>query len=184
MTVWERALSTNSKNFLGAALVSILWCSTLWAHGGKHHEEFHQKEMRDEQNDKTVLERINSDYLKTVRPIFETKCFACHAQGMNPPWYGKLPPIKGMIEYDVTEAKKHLDMTYDFPFKGHGQPREDLKAIQETLQKGEMPPLRYRMVHWSSSLSNDELKAVQIWVSEASQNLESKTSNKPKGDHQ
>lgn len=177
-------MNINSKGILSAFLASLLWTCLSWAHGGNHHDGAHHEQEAVAQNDRIIFERINSDYVKTVRPVFETKCFACHAQGMTLPWYSKVPLIKGMIEYDVAEAKKHLDMTNDFPFKGHGGPEEDLEVIQETLKKADMPPLRYRMIHRSSALNAQELKTVQDWIDKASQEFKFKNSNEHKGDHQ
>ena len=37
--------------------------------------------------------------------------------------------IKGLLDSDVKEAKKHLDMSDDFPFDGHGSADEDLKDV-------------------------------------------------------
>lgn len=177
-------MNINSKTILSVVAAGLLWSGLLWAHNGKHHEGHHHEENENAPDSKIIYEKINLDYVKTVRPIFETKCFACHAQGMTTPWYSKIPLIKGMIEYDVTEAKKHMDMTHDYPFQGHGGPEEDLEAIQETIKKGEMPPFRYRMIHWSSSLSADEIKTIQAWIDKSSQEFKSKVSSEHEGDHE
>lgn len=62
------------------------------------------------------------------------------------------------------EPKVHLDMTKDFPFAGHGTPMEDLEAIQSSLEKGRMPPFRYRAMHWSSRIGTDDLSTIQTWI--------------------
>ena len=68
---------------------------------------------------------------------------------------------------DVTEAKKHLDLSQDFPFKGHGSSDEDLKAIAEAVDNGSMPPFRYRILHPDSKLSEADKKKVVGWVDES-----------------
>lgn len=123
--------------------------------------------------EKVALEKINEEYLKSVKPIFQTSCMNCHGAAASLPWYNALPGVKQLITYDTTESKEHLDMSKDFPFGGHGDsPTEDLDAIQEALTKGTMPPLRYRVMHWSSAVSGEDLKAVITWIQNSKQELE------------
>ena len=72
-----------------------------------------------------------------------------------------------MIDKDIEEAKKHLDFTNDFPFLSHDTPENDLKSIWESVSEDRMPPLKYRMLHWDSKLTNDEKKIIKKWVSES-----------------
>lgn len=111
-----------------------------------------------------ALARINADYLQSVKAIFQKSCFDCHSASTRYPWYAGLPIAKGMIESDVREAKEHLDLTADFPFGGHGTPREDLEAIGKEVAEGEMPPFRYRLLHWKNGLSPTDRQAIQEWV--------------------
>lgn len=107
---------------------------------------------------------INADYLKTVKPTFQKSCFDCHSSSTRYPWYSGLPFAKGLISKDIEEAKSHLDMSKDFPFQGHGSPREDLEAILKALKENSMPPSRYRLMHWGSALSDQEKAAVNDWI--------------------
>ncbi|RYZ91045.1 MAG: hypothetical protein EOP06_07235 [Proteobacteria bacterium] len=107
---------------------------------------------------------INELYLKDIKPIFKRSCFDCHSSSTTYPWYSKMPGAKQLIRNDINEAKQHLDLTNDFPFAGHGSPPEDLVAINEQVQDGDMPPWRYRVLHSDSKLTDDEKAAVQAWV--------------------
>ena len=64
----------------------------------------------------------------------------------------------------MKEAKVHLDFSNDFPFEGHGSPKEDLEAIAKSIKKGTMPPFRYTVMHWGSELSTDEKEAILKWA--------------------
>ena len=72
----------------------------------------------------------------------------------------------------MREAKEHLDMREDFPFKGHGTPREDLKALKKTIDENSMPPLRYKLLHWHSGLDKDEMKLLTDWIEQSLKSLE------------
>ncbi|MGE3757700.1 MAG: heme-binding domain-containing protein [Pseudobdellovibrionaceae bacterium] len=112
------------------------------------------------------LEKINEEYKREVKPIFQRACFDCHTQSPRLPWYHSLPIVHGLLESDMQEAKVHLDFSDDFPFKGHGSPEEDLKAIADAIEDRSMPPLRYRIMHPGSGLSENERKNIHKWISE------------------
>lgn len=139
-------------------------------HEGRQHST---KNAVDPQEMK-ALAAVNELYLKSVKPIFERKCFDCHTSQTRMPWYGKLPGIKGTIEADVREGRKHIDMDVDFPFLSHASTQEDLDAIEQSIATRQMPPLRYRFLHPSSTLTENEAKAVRDWVRYGKSQLDTK----------
>ena len=147
-----------------------------YSHGDEKHEESVEKPKENIEvtaKQKEALKLVSDAYTKNVEGIFQKKCMDCHAKNNDLPWYSVLPIAKGIINNDVKEAKKHLDMTEGFPFKGHGYPVGDLKAIKESIQMGIMPPLRYRVLHWNSALTKDEKNLVEAWIVESINNLKS-----------
>lgn len=118
-----------------------------------------------------VLVKINLSYQKNIAPIFVEKCMNCHGDQKKLPWYYALPLVKGMMNNDIKEAKKHLHIQSGFPFKGHGSPELDLEAILNVVNKNKMPPLHYKFVHWSSGITDNEKKAVGTWVQQSQELL-------------
>lgn len=107
---------------------------------------------------------ISQEYLLVVKPIFQRSCFDCHSSATTYPWYSNLPFVKKIIEDDISEARKHLDMSNGYPFSGHGSPEEDLRALKEVLEKGDMPPTRYRIMHRGAGLTPLEVGIVLRWI--------------------
>jgi hypothetical protein len=146
------------------------------AHKGETHtpkkEENHSDHAAKELE--KVMGSINESYIANVKPVFKKSCFDCHSSNTNYPWYSRVPGAKQLIESDIAEAKEHLDMSADFPFKGHGAPKEDLEAIRDSVNEKTMPPFRYRMMHWSSGLNDSERTTILRWVEESLAQLESK----------
>jgi len=135
---------------------------TSFAHKGRHKKQEDPPSIA--QKIKKSFDEINEGYLKDIKPIFVKKCFDCHSSQTVFPWYYKIPGVQQWIQDDIEEAKEHLDMDSNFPFKSHATPIEDLEEIDETIRNGEMPPYAYRLIHSGSALSPEEREAVHRWV--------------------
>lgn len=145
----------------------LLYSQPLFAHGNETHDSIENPVVENETTNQAMLyEKINALYVQNVRAVFDKKCLDCHGT-KKMPWYYSFPVVKQIIDSDVAEAKKHLDMTNDFPFKGHGNVKDDLKSIKDVVDKNSMPPWQYQMLHWSSSLSSEEKEKVNGWVENA-----------------
>jgi len=125
-------------------------------------------ELMNQPPSKEILNSINSAYQKNIEPIFKQHCLRCHGKVDKYPWYFSVPGPKQLMEYDIREAKSHMDMTNGFPFKGgHGAPVDDLIALEKSIKKSDMPPFRYRIINWNSLLTEDEQKILFQWTRES-----------------
>jgi glycyl-tRNA synthetase (class II) len=154
-----------SKSILVLGLLTPIF---LWGHGDKKHVDNNtttkvETSIKEEVKVET-LSLINEAYAKEVKAIFSNKCFDCHGEINSFPWYYKIPGIKQLMDYDMKEAKKHLDMSKDFPFVSHESPLEDLKSLKEVIEENDMPPIQYVLGHWDSRLTEDEKKEVFAWI--------------------
>lgn len=134
----------------------------------KHLTENKQPPKKDNPH---LLRQIDLAYQKDVKAIFELKCFNCHGNQTDFPWYSIIPGVKQLIEKDIAEAKKHLDMSTDFPFGGHGTPFEDLKSLASSVLKDSMPPMMYKIAHEGSSLNEYEKLKILAWVDSSKKQL-------------
>ncbi|MBX3022759.1 MAG: heme-binding domain-containing protein [Bdellovibrionales bacterium] len=153
-----------------AVLLLIVITQISFGHEGTVHGH-KPKSPAQEKIPEDVLKAINDSYIKDVKPIFQKSCFNCHSSNTTYPWYSSLPLAKQLIKSDLTEAKEHLDMSHDFPFEGHGNPKEDLEAIGKSVKEGSMPPLRYRVMHPGSALSETDRSTVQTWIFQSLEKL-------------
>lgn len=146
---------------IGILFMGLLAPVSMFAHGDEHHDAV--KKNVDLNQTIRIYAEVNREYIQKVRPIFEKKCFDCHANVTQYPWYYKIPGIKQMMDYDIREAKKHMDMSKNFPFVSHATPLKDLKSIHKTTIEGDMPPLRYVLGHWDSRLNENEKQTIITW---------------------
>lgn len=138
------------------------------AHEAHNHDPKKAQEKKEEEISKpAALQEVSNEYKRFVQPIFRTKCFDCHSDQTRYPWYYPLPFARWLINRDIREAHKHMDMTQGFPFKGHGSPQEDLESIAKVVNKGTMPPWRYILMHWDARLTDEEKKVILEWVEES-----------------
>jgi hypothetical protein len=141
---------------------------TLWAHVEKKaappRADKLQKENEALRKKKFAeLALISQEYVRSVKPIFVKKCGDCHGLEPRYPWYYLLPGAKQLIDHDIEKGRNHLDISIDFPFKGHGTPASDLEALKKTIEEGSMPPLRYLLVHWDKRLTTEDKKIFMKW---------------------
>lgn len=160
------------KGFIYSILFSILYIPSH-AHEGEVHESS-SKDSPEQVTSTEVLNRVNKTYLSQVRPIFKKSCFDCHGRAKNLPWYYNVPIVKKMMKNDMSNAKKHLDMSTNFPFKGHGSPLEDLKSIKNAINKNTMPPWRYKLMHWNADLTKKEEQEIIDWINQSTKLIEDK----------
>ncbi len=153
-------MNTKMRLSIGFVSTSFLIGMAL-AH---EHHQHHELPSPSTNQEKEHLQQVNEKYLEKVKLIFQKSCFNCHSNQTVYPWYSKMPGAKQLINSDITEAKKHIDMTNDFPFKGHGTPKEDLEAIAKAVTEKTMPPFRYKIMHWQSGLTKQERENVLEWT--------------------
>ncbi|HKY64548.1 MAG TPA: heme-binding domain-containing protein [bacterium] len=101
-------------------------------------------------------------------PIFSAKCLMCHGVVPKFPLYAKVPPSSWLIRHDMEEAKEHMDMSFGFPFHGKEakNPQEALSEVAEVVREDEMPPFIYKIMHWHSSLTDEEKKIILSWTNQ------------------
>lgn len=118
-----------------------------------------------------VYQRIDREFQERIKPIFEAKCIDCHSGQTSYPWYHSIPIVRGMIDTDIREGRKHLELESGFPFQGHGTPEEDLEAVRQVSEAGSMPPRKYLWLHPSKSLTDAERSEIKAWASSSLKEL-------------
>lgn len=116
-----------------------------------------------EVNTDSLYAIIQHDFLQ-LEPIWKKACYDCHSDKTDYPWYYKLPLIKGMIDEDIADARAEIDMSDGFPFISNRPPVDDLRKLGGEVAQGAMPPGKYKFMHWSASLTEEEKASVAAFV--------------------
>lgn len=110
-----------------------------------------------------VINRVNEQF-RTVEPILRASCYDCHSAYTEYPWYHRLPVISGMIDDHIKEGREHLDFTDGFPFAGDADQVPLLQKMRKEIDRGDMPPLSYWLMHWGAKIDGAERDSVFAWI--------------------
>jgi cytochrome c len=124
--------------------------------------------------EKPIMER--SPVPPEVRAILVPKCADCHSTQTRAPFYGHFAPVSWLMERDIVEARKSMNLSQWEAYSPDQQQTFAAKIAHET-KAHEMPPLQYRMVHWNARVEDAEIRALSNWA-----HVSSSDSNQQAGD--
>ncbi len=98
-----------------------------------------------------------------VKNIFKSSCYDCHSNETVWPWYSKIAPISWLIVKDVMDGRK--DLNFSEWEKLYSDNRNKLKKeILEQINKDEMPPSFYTIMHPSAKLELIQINIIKKWA--------------------
>jgi cytochrome c len=99
----------------------------------------------------------------TVRAILDNKCADCHSNQTRAPYYGHFAPVSWLMERDIVKARAAMNLSL---WSGYSiDEQETLVAkIAEEIKSHDMPPIQYRVIHWSSRTTDADLASVAAWA--------------------
>ena len=87
------------------------------------------------------------------------KCADCHSNETRWPVYARIAPGSWLIERDIVEARKKMDLSRWEQIPADQQEVLAAKIVREA-KSGDMPPLQYRLLHWDAKLSKADVQAL------------------------
>lgn len=106
---------------------------------------------------------LNSQVPPEVRAMLIEKCANCHSNRTNAPFYGRFAPISWLLERDIVEARKAMNLSLWDTYPLEQQQNFAAKILRET-KSNKMPPIQYRIVHWNARITDAELMAFGLWA--------------------
>jgi cytochrome c len=105
----------------------------------------------------TLLQGANMP--ANAKAVLVTKCADCHSSETLWPVYARIAPGSWLIERDIVEARKKMDLSRWEKLSTDSQDVLVAKIIQEA-KSGDMPPLQYRLLHWDAKLSKADVQTI------------------------
>jgi hypothetical protein len=113
--------------------------------------------------DLAVAETVPSD----VMELMKNACYDCHSMETTYPWYSHVAPVKWLVKSDILGARHHVNFTnwaeYDLKAK-----LKKLDDIHEEIEKGDMPPSKYTMMHANARLTGTDRQKIISWADSTS----------------
>lgn len=94
-----------------------------------------------------------------AKTVLVSKCADCHSSETRWPVYARVAPGSWLIERDIIEARKKMDLSRWGEMPADAQDVMIAKIIHEA-KSGDMPPLQYRMLHWRAQLTQIDVAAL------------------------
>lgn len=96
-----------------------------------------------------------------IKTILENKCYNCHSNKTEYPWYAEVAPFSLLIADHVEEGSEHFNVSqwdsYDDKKKDH-----KLDELIEEVKEGEMPEKGFALIH--GGISDEEKEALITWT--------------------
>ena len=108
-----------------------------------------------------ILDR--SQVPDAVRLVLTEKCADCHSEQTRVPFYGRLAPASWLMEWDIVEARKAMNLSAWDGYPEAQQQTFAAKMIQE-MKSHDMPPLQYRLIHWNAGVTEGDLAGAAGWA--------------------
>jgi cytochrome c len=98
-----------------------------------------------------------------VRAILTEKCADCHSMQTRAPIYGRFAPVSWMMERDIVEARKAMNLSEWEAYTPDQQQTFAAKIAEET-KAHQMPPVQYRLIHWNARVNDAEIRILAGWA--------------------
>jgi len=104
---------------------------------------------------------------KEVKALLESKCYDCHTNKTEYPWYAKVSPISLMIADHIEEGNEHFNIS---AWENYSDKKKDhkLDELIEEVEEGKMPEDGYALIH--GDITNEEKEMVIEWAKQARTN--------------
>lgn len=95
--------------------------------------------------------------------IINNSCKNCHSERTDWPWYSYVAPMSWMIEADVSEGRKHMNLTN---WSEYDMERQQmlLSKISVMVKNHKMPLPRYLLLHPEAKLSASDIALIDQWA--------------------
>jgi len=98
-----------------------------------------------------------------VRSILQQKCADCHSNQTRAPFYGHFAPVSWLMERDIVEARKVMNLSAWDAYTPDQQQTLAAKMAQQ-IKSHKMPPIQYRAIHWDANTTDADLATISTWA--------------------
>jgi cytochrome c len=105
----------------------------------------------------------HSNVPQQVRDLLIANCADCHSTETRTPFYGRLAPISWLLERDILEGRKHMNLSAWDTYSPDEQQTLQSKILTQTRTR-KMPLPQYRHLHRDSAITPADLALLIQWA--------------------
>lgn len=94
-----------------------------------------------------------------VRTAVRGACYDCHSYETDYPWYAAITPVNFIMQDHIREGREHLNFSRWDTYATS----KDASECGEVLQKDEMPPGYYQLMHGHGRLDAAQKQRLIAW---------------------
>lgn len=91
--------------------------------------------------------------------VLRRACANCHSHETQWPWYSKISPVSWIMARHVGKGRAKLNFS-----DWSGATANQLEEIYDAIDKDDMPPRDYRLMHPEARLSNGDREILKAWT--------------------
>jgi Haem-binding domain len=100
---------------------------------------------------------------ENVHQILIEKCYDCHSNKTNYPWYSNIQPVAWWMSDHIDEGKRELNFS-EFSTYPTKKANHKIHEIAEEINEGEMPLTSYTVIHPNTKITESDRAAVNDWI--------------------
>ena len=100
---------------------------------------------------------------EAVQQVLVNKCYDCHSNSTNYPWYFNIQPVGWWMAHHVDEGKDELNFS---EFKTYPEKRatHKLEELSEAVNEGWMPLDSYLWIHGDAKITEQDKTLINAWL--------------------
>jgi hypothetical protein len=106
----------------------------------------------------------------SVQDILQRSCMDCHSNRTRWPWYSNIAPVSWLVARDVHNGRAKMNLSEWGTYK----PKRmivRLDMMVSEVDKGDMPPRQYLLIHRDAELTEDQKTLLCDWAEHLSDTL-------------
>ncbi|VEJ09136.1 cytochrome c peroxidase [Actinobacillus delphinicola] len=123
------------------------------------------------QTEKLLKQQYPGKNQQIANILHESGCQNCHTPNPTLPFYANIPGLNKLVDLDIKRGNQLFNLnTFLEGLKDPSKISEvDLAKLEHVLKDNSMPPLRFKMIHWGSGLTQEENNLLLDWIYEQRQ---------------
>lgn len=105
-----------------------------------------------------------------IKTLLERGCKDCHSNECEWPFYSYIAPVSWLVSYDVSEGRKHFNMSEWGKYK-EGKKMQKLSGIYQLVSDRSMPLPKYIPLHSEANFTDEERQTLSGWAQQEAEKM-------------